>query len=251
MSAAEQTPIETAADGSFQPLLLRYETVRQFSSQKLLFRSSLVIQSMELGTLEQEQYRYVARRTVQSEQLFGRHLHKVVEALPELLKENPRLDAVSIPVYNRMLKKSSLAGAIFKELSAHPGVSASNLMVEVSADILYEELEPLQQELERVRNMGVRVAIWELGDPFCPLLRLRELSYDYLILDSWAVNLLAYEHTEDFESLCRFLHTREKTRIIAPGISDVSLLESAEKLGCDGYTLTPEADLPPEEEDEL
>ena len=196
MPSISQAEMQAVQDSGFEPLRLNFETVHQFSSPRLLLRSTLTVQSLEVGVLEQEQYRYVVRRTQQSQQLFQRQLQKVMEALPELMKKNPRLEAVTVPIYNRMLKKANGAAGIFEALTAHPQVSAQNLCIEVSADILYEDLEPLAAELQRIRNMGVKIAIWELGDPFCPLLRLQQIPYDYLILDSYPVSLLQKEETQ-------------------------------------------------------
>lgn len=233
-----------------EPLKLDYETVYQFSTQRVLLRSTMTINSMELGALEQEQYRYVARRTSQSEQLFRRQLHKVLGAFPCLRKERPNVQAVSIPVYNRMLKKGNLGSVIFDELTAHPGVSASDLIMEVSADILFEDLEPLKAELNRVRNMGVKIAVWEFGDPYCPLLRLKEIPHDYIFLDSYPVSLLNEEEKPYFESLCRFLHTEEKTRVMAVELPSWELSQLAEQLGCDGWSLSKDAEPPAEKEED-
>ena len=250
MPSLSQAQMQTVYDSGLEPLKMNYETVTQFSSQKILLRSTMTINSMSVGVLEQEQYRYVARRTVQSEQLFKRQLHKVMNDLPGLLKEHPFLQAVSIPVYNRMLKKGNLGSTIFDALAAHPDVSASNLCMEVSADVLFEDLEPMAQELQRVQGMGIKISVWEVGDPYCPLLRLSEIPYNYIFLDSYAVNLLTEEKEGLFEGLCRFLHTEEKTAVFAVHLPDWALCQRAEALGCDGYSLSQDAPPPPEEEED-
>ena len=244
------TESEILAGADREPLKLSYETVTLFSTPRVILRSRMTINSMEIGVLEQEQYRYVARRTNQSEQLFRRQLHKVLEAFPAIRKEKSNVQAISIPVYNRMLKKGNLGAVLFDELTAHPSVSAGELIMEVSADILFEDLEPMAAELKRVRDMGVKIAIWELGDPFCPLLRVKEIPCDYIFLDSYPLNFLNEEEKDWFSSLCRLLHSNEKTRVIAPGLPQWELTELCENLGCDGYSLGENAEPPaPEEED--
>ena len=248
MSFTTEAEMQPAEGSGFEPLRLNYETVTQFSSQRILLRSTLTVHSLEVGVLEQEQYRYVVRRTSQSEQLFQRQLKKVLDDLPRLRKEKPFLEAVTIPVYNRMLQKANLASSIFDALTLHPGASPQNLCMEVSADLLFEDLERLTPELKRVRDMGVKIAVWELGDPFCPLLRLAQVPYDYLFLDSYPVSMLSDGREAEFRSLCAFLHTEEKTRVFAPDLPDGNLCPLAESLGCDGYTLAPDAPLPETEE---
>ena len=248
MPSISQAEMQAVQDSGFEPLELSYETVHQFSSQRLLLRSALTIHSLDVGVLEQAQYRYVARRTSQSQQLFDRQLQKVLEQLPELLKQRKQIEAVTIPIYNRMLKKGNLAASIFDALTRFPQVSPQMLCVEVSGDILFEELEPLTAELQRVKNMGVKIAVWELGDPFCPLLRLSQIPCDYLILDSHPVSWLMEDREAEFRSLCDFLHRDEKIRIFAPEIPDGALCPKLEALGCDGYSLAPDAPLPETEE---
>ena len=251
MEPLSQPDMESLIGSEFQPLTLQYEPVFHFSNQRILLRSTMTISSKEFGTLQQEQYRYVARRTVQSEQVFRRQLHKVLEAMPEMLAAKPNIQAISIPVYNRMLKKGNLASTIFEELTTHPNASAANLCVEVSADVLFEDLEPMAAELQRVKKMGVTLAIWELGDPFCPLLRLGEIPCDYLFLDRFPVGLLADDSEVSqnrFKGLMQLLHTDENTSVIAVQLPDNRLCEKAERLGCDGYSLAEGVEPPKEEE---
>ena len=251
MPSLSQPDIQAVTDCEIQPLTLSYEPVVHFSNQRILLRSTMTISSQEFGSLSQEQYRYVARRTSQSEQVFRRQLHKVLEAMPQMLAEKPYIQAVSIPVYNRMLKKGNLASTIFEELTTHPNTSAANLCVEVSADVLFEDLEPMAAELQRVKKMGVTVAIWEVGDPYCPLLRLRELPYDYLMLDRFPVELLAEDSEESqnqFKGLMQLLHADENTSVIAVQLPDSRLCQRAEDLGCDGYSLAEGVEPPKDEE---
>ena len=44
--------------------------------------------------------------------------------------------------------------------------------------------------------MGVRIAICEVGDEFCPVFRLAELPFDYAFVDDYATNSLDREDCE-------------------------------------------------------
>lgn len=248
---SSQAEIQSVLDSGIKPLSLDYEQVSQFSTRGTILRTHLTIHSLDLGNLSPEQYRYVARRTSQGQRLFRRHLHKLMEEIPSLLKAQPNIKAFSLPVYGRMLTEATLCSTIFEELTAHPEVSSDNLCIEISADILFEELTSFVDELQRVRDMGVSVALWEVGDPHCPLLRIPEIPCDYIFLDPYLASFLSQEDRHrEFKCVCDLFHLSEQVRVMAVELPDASLCEVAERLECDGYSMAPGVAPPSEEDDE-
>ena len=124
MLPVEQSEIQSVLDSGREPLVLTWERVTPFSSRQCLLRTGLEIHSLELGVLTPEQYRYVARRTSQSERLFRRHLHKLLEQIPGILQKDPTVGVFTLPACGRLLKKASLGSILFEELAAHPAVPA-------------------------------------------------------------------------------------------------------------------------------
>ena len=234
MKIADQVK-ETVASG-IKPIVFDYEEVKLFGEESSVVRSFMVINSLDLGTLTYKQYRFVARRTKQGNHMVERHIAKLVRAIPGLLKRNPKIKCFTIPVYARLLKDGALAAMLFNAFALYPEVPPEMICIELSADILYENIDEAKTGIEELRALGVKIAISEVGDEFCPVFRLSEIAFDYAFLDDYAVETLDREDRDRVaRSLVRFLHYLE-VKIIAPGLDSEAKIEGARLVGCDGYT---------------
>ena len=229
--------VKALVESGVAPLLLHYEPVRFFSSPESLLRTFLVINSLELGTLTMREYRYVARRTKQGDRLVERHLRKLCREIPTLLAERPQVTAFTVPVYARLLRDGVLAKMILETLTLFPSVAPSLLCIELSADILYEDMEEATARIAELRAIGVKVAISEVGDEFCPVFRLTSVAFDYAFLAPYATSTLGGEGAERIAgSLVGFLHYL-KVKVVAPLLDSEEQRAAAEAVGCDGYTV--------------
>ena len=85
------------------------------------------------------------------------------------------------------------------------------------------------------RELGVKLIVSEVGDPFCPVLRLKKLPFDMAFLDTAALHL-----SEDDPALPEslvFMLKSLKLSAYATDLSDDSLIETAEAIGCAGYSI--------------
>ena len=230
--------VKALIDSGAAPLVLHYEPVRFFQSAEPILRTALVVNSLELGTLTMQEYRFVARRTKQGDHLVARHLTKLCREIPRLLAEGGKVTCFTVPVYARLLRDGVLAKMLLETLALFPAVQPSLLCIELSADILYEDVEDAAARIAELRAIGVRVAICEVGDEFCPVFRLSSFSFDYAFLDTYAVASLATEAAERVAgSLVTYLHLL-RVKVVAPGLATEELRQAAEGVGCDGYTVT-------------
>lgn len=237
--------VKALIESGAEPLVLHYEPVRFFQTAEALVRTSLVVNSLELGTLTMREYRFVARRTKQGDRLVERHLTKLCREIPTLLAEGQKVSCFTVPVYARLLRDGLLAKMLLETLALFPAVSPSLLCLELSADILYEDMEEAAARIAELRAIGVKVAISEVGDEFCPLFRLGSVAFDYAFLDRYATDSLLGDGAERIAgSLVGFLHYL-KVRVIAPHLESEEHRAAAEAVGCDGYTVGTEC--PPEE----
>ncbi len=228
--------VRAVLDSGVPPIVFDMEPVRFFESDRLIFRSLMVINSLELGTLTYRQYRFVARRTKQGERMVERHLHKLLRAIPELLSEYGGVDCFTVPVYARLLKDGYLARLLLDSFTLFPKVPPELICVELSADILYENVEDARERIDELRSLGVRVAIAEVGDEFCPVFRLSELEFDYAFLDNFATASLERADAERVcGSLVKYVHYLN-IPVIAPELDSETAIETARQVGCDGYT---------------
>ena len=69
--------VEQVIDSGIKPIILDLQRVVNFSSDVEGVRTSLVVKSLELGTLTANEYRYIARRTNQGTRLTERNIEKL------------------------------------------------------------------------------------------------------------------------------------------------------------------------------
>ena len=228
---------ELTLQSGVTPIVFDYQRVRLFESGKAPVRTFMVLNTLELGTLTYKEYRFVARRTKQGNHMVKRHIEKLIRLIPDLLNANPEADCFTIPVYARLLKDGELARMLFDALTLYPEVPPSAVCIELSADILYEDINEARERIKELRELGVKIAICEVGDEFCPVFRLAELAFDYAFLDEFATASLDREDNERVAgSLVKFLHFLN-VQVIAPLLETETQITGAKNAGCDGYTL--------------
>jgi EAL domain-containing protein (putative c-di-GMP-specific phosphodiesterase class I) len=196
----------------------------------------MVINSLDVGTLGYRQYRFVARRTKQGNHMVKRHIEKLIRLIPRILEKHPEIECFTIPVYARLLKEGELAGLLFDAFSLYPEVSPSSVCIELSADILYEDIADAKVKMKELRELGVKLAIAEVGDEFCPVFRLAELPFDYAFADEFTTASLDREDCERVGgSLVKFLHYLN-AKVIAPELDSQEKIDGAKSVSFDGYT---------------
>ena len=224
--------VEIKTNG-LEPISLECDSVIFFDGRRGTVRSSLIINSLELGTLGYDQYRFVARRTKQSSALVRRHIFKLCRNM-WLAGDKDETECYIVPVFARVLRGGELLRILTEALATYSDVSPSRICVELSADILYEDLESFAAEIERIRSFGVAVAIGELGDEFCPVFRLTSIPFDLALMHEYVTENM---HTESgariAASLLEHLHAMG-VRVLAPRLTSERERELAREIGFDG-----------------
>ena len=229
--------VEEAVQSGIAPIVFDYQKVELFQEGKHAVRTFMVLNSLDLGTLTYKEYRYVARRTRQGNHMVRRHIDKLIRIIPMLLEEDDKIECFTIPVYARLLKDGELAAMLFDALTLYPEVPPEKVCIELSADILYEDVAEARERIRELRELGVRIAICEVGDEFCPVFRLAELPFDYAFVDDYATSSLDREDCERIAgSLVKYLHYLD-VKVIAPGLENDDQVAGAKNVGFDGYTM--------------
>ncbi len=226
--------VQKTVDSGASPLTLSYETVRFFEQRKTLLRSSLVINSLELGKLYPKQYIVVAGRSKQGHELFARQTEKIFEEYSKLLSGMEDLDCVTVPVLSRTLLEGAAADILFEEFRKNAVMPPKMFCVEISSDVLFEDMESVKKRFSELYDLGIKIAINELGDEFCPIFRLKNLSFDYAFADSYSLGMLKDED-ELSRGLPEYVHMLG-AKVISPEIADAEV-QMAKRAGYDGYSL--------------
>ena len=228
--------VKETVESGITPIVLDFSDVVFFEGNNKIVRSFLTVNSLDLGVLGYRQYRFVARRTKVGNHLVRRHLEKLFRLIPSLLSENPDIVAFTVPVYARLLAESELASMLVDVKSLYPEVPIGKVCIELSADILYEDLKMASEKIDELRALGVKVAICEVGDEYCPVFRLSEIKFDYAFMDSYSTDSLDKESMERVAgSLVKYLHYLD-VKVIAPGLDTEEKISGARTVGADGYT---------------
>ena len=252
--------VKETVESGIAPITLDFSEINFFESNSKVIRTFITVNSLDLGVLTYRQYRFVARRTKIGNRLVKRHLEKLFRVVPDILAEHPEIDCFTVPVYAKLLADNELEDMLREVVEQYPDVPLAKICIELSADILYEDLKAAAQMINELRPLGVKIAICEVGDEFCPIFRLSELNFDYAFLDVYATDRLDGEDAERIAgSLVNFLH-HLSVKVVAPYLDSEEKIECAKNLSVDGYTteVAPE-DLasrhededPDEEEDDL
>lgn len=228
--------VKEILESNIKPITIDFSEVSFFDSKKRIFRSFLTVNSLDLGILGYHQYRFVARRTKVGNHLVRRHLQKLFRLMPSLMESYSEIECFTVPAYARLLSESELASMLVEMVSLYPEIPTSKICIELSADILYEDLQAASEKIDELRALGVKVAICEVGDMFCPVFRLAEIKFDYAFMDSYSTASLDKEEKDRIAgSLVKYLHYLD-VPVIAPGLDNDEKIAGAKAVGADGYT---------------
>ncbi len=208
--------VEKLLSSGVEPIELSFEVVEYINSNKVILRSILNINSLELGRLTPAEYRVVAGRSKQGGELLARQIEKVFDAFPLIYEKYPTLECITIPILSRTLLEGAAASIIFEEFEKNASVSPSYIAFEISSDVLFEEMSSLSERFGEIRDLNVRIAVSELGDEFCPVFRLRELPYDFAFADKYSLELLEGDD-ERAKGLPSVVHL-DRAKLFAVGI---------------------------------
>ena len=239
--------VQETIESGILPIVIETCDVNFFESREKLSRTHLTINSLDLGVLTYEQYRMVARRAKQANQLADRHVQKLFRILPTLMASREEVSCYIIPIYARLVRDGELVDILLRAMSIYPDAHPSRVCIEISSDILFEDIDSVRERIEQLRSMGYRIALSEVGDRFCPIFSLAELDFDYAFLDPALFARLTDESGERVVgSIVSYLKGLG-VKSLATDVTDPSTLEALRRIGCDGFV----ANLPPEVEPEV
>ena len=234
--------VEQTIDSGIHPIVLDAQRVKNYAGDIEGVRTSLIVKSIILGTLTANEYRYMARRTKQAVGLVSRNIEKLFYFYPSIKEEHPGAKFFTISVYAKTLWDGELVAMLQEELRKYPHVETDKICLEMSADILFENLTEYKKQLEIIKQMGFKIALCEVGSEFCPLLRLNEIPYDIVFMDNYLSNRLdSGERDQEVAGALNIIATRP-VKIYGSCVTaeQIPLLE---KIGADGYTVLFDEDL--------
>jgi len=114
------------------------------------------------------------------------------------------------------------------------GLAPRRLVLELTESVLVENVEDAVQVLERLRALGVRLAMDDFGAGYSSLRYLKELPFDFVKLDRGLIDGIDRDPSALAlaDAVLAFLH-RLGLRVVAEGIETPGQLAALQQLGCD------------------
>lgn len=212
------------------PLSLSFTKAVRFDEKPPILRSALCINSLSLGVLTFAQYRYVVGRYKRGAELFSRHAEKLFEWLSDA---RHKVKTVTLPVVSSTLLSGAASKILFDTFAKYPKVDAGSILLEVSADILFEDSEKVRACIEEISALGIQLAVYEAGNEYCPLMRLSALGAKCIFVDPFATKDLSVDEMAA-GGLPAMLHSGG-AEVFAPILSDEAQIAAAKAAGYDGY----------------
>ncbi len=157
--------------------------------------------------------------------------------------------AVCINLSARQLSHPRLAEDV-AEILTDTGVDRGTVVLEITESVLMDDVELSQATLERLKDLGLLVAVDDFGTGYSSLAYLRRFPVDLLKVDRTFVDGLGTDPSDSaiVAAVITLAHTLGQ-RAIAEGVETAEQLTELRRLGCDmaqGYLLShplPEAEL--------
>lgn len=141
--------------------------------------------------------------------------------------------AVAVNVFAPDLKDAALPDALCQALQSR-GLSPALLTVEITEDLILNDIDRVTAVLHRLRDEGIRVAIDDFGSGFSALSYLRDLPVDEVKLDRQFISSI----TEDkraaavVRAVIDLTHELDVT-VVAEGVEDAATADWLREHGCD------------------
>lgn len=113
------------------------------------------------------------------------------------------------------------------------GIEPSAVTLEITEGLVMIDLDAALRELDRLRALGVRIAMDDFGQGYSSLSYLEKLPIDILKVDKAFVDRLADGGSSPLTEAVVSLGQALGLRVIAEGIEDPTQLESLREMGCD------------------
>jgi len=191
------------------------------------------LDSAELGQVEPAEFIPVAESTGLIDRIGGWVLGEACRQLAAWRKHFERDLLVSVNLSARQLRNPNLVDAVRDALEIH-GLPANALELELTQSSIIESPAESRGMLDRLRGMGVRIAIDEFGAGYSSLNQVRKLRFDSMKLDrSLMADLYTDLGAQGVATAVISMARSMRVRSVAVGIEDADCLEMLRALGCD------------------
>ncbi len=190
-------------------------------------------ENSQVGRVEPREFVPVAERAGLIEQIGEWVLGEACRQLAVWRKHFQLEFRVSVNVSARQLRDPTLPGTISRLLASH-GLPGTALELELTESTAIESAADVRATLQKLRSLGIRVAIDDLGIGLASLTQLRRLTLDTMKLGRLLIGELYTDlGAQGVVTAVIAMARSMQVRSVAMGVTDWETLDMLAALGCD------------------
>ncbi len=177
--------VKLSLESGIPPLELRYFPVENVESGlPIAYRTSVVINSVLLGTLSEKDYAPVCDFRPSGLQLFKHHLQHVIAALKQFQKAQHNVQFLSVRCPAEIVDSANvnLFDEVSEVLKKNPNVLPQQLCIEFPAELLQKDAKRANTMLLDMKVLGVRTMLTDCAKDDFPLAKLVEITPNLVVL---------------------------------------------------------------------
>ena len=201
--------IDETLKSGLAPIELMATPIRSLVTDlPIAYRTSLRINSIEVGVINPEQYDPVASRTSPCVSLALWKFRRVCDLARDYREISTAIGFFTVRTPPRILTKGKIADLVETVLKDADYDNPSNVCFEFPRESVFSDTEAMANGLRVLRSYGIKSALVGYGDEFCPAPRLASLPFDYVMLDETVLrDLVDPEKERSVEALVNYVST--------------------------------------------
>ena len=213
-------------------LRLVYQPVVELETDRIVgFEALLRWDHPELGTVAPERFIPIAEETGMIIPIGEWVLDHACATAAEWIARHQVPLTMAVNISARQLGSPDLVDQVRRALRT-TGLEPRSLVLELTESVLMLDTDATVARLERLRTLGIRIAIADIGAGYSSLSYLRHLPLDILKIDRSFVDNLDASNTEFVSTILRLSRSLGLS-VVAEGIETDTELEVLTALGCE------------------
>jgi EAL domain-containing protein (putative c-di-GMP-specific phosphodiesterase class I) len=156
-----------------------------------------------------------------------------IKAAVARLARWPEQLSMSVNITPPLLMDHDILSVISDSLAIHD-VASSRLCLEVTESVMVDSPEIVMSQLNKLREIGVKISLDDFGTGFCSLAYLSDLPVDEIKIDkSFVMRMLDSDKDHAIVKAVIDLAHNFSLRVVAEGVENVQIADRLADLGCD------------------
>ncbi len=162
-------------------------------------------------------------------------LNEACRILQDWSKKNIECDYLAVNVSPLQFRQQNFVEMVEKTLLLHK-INPKKLMLEITEQVLIQDISDTVKKIERLKSRGVRFAIDDFGTGYSSLAYLKQLPLDVLKIDQSFVSGIG-ESLNDSAIVEAIIAMALRLNLypVAEGVENQEQLEFLQKHGCEKY----------------